>query len=185
MDKKYLAIFDLDGTLFDTGDVNYYAYKDALALYGIELDREYFINKCNSRHYKEFLPVILGGNEHVEAVHEAKKMSYVKNLDKARENRHLFEILKSMRKEYHTAIVTTASRQNVMDILRHFGYESLFEFMVTQEDIVKAKPDPQGFLMCMEHFGTDRDHTVIFEDSEVGIKAAKATGAAVFVVEQM
>ena len=37
--KDYLALFDLDGTLFDTGDVNYYAYKDALEPYEIKLDK--------------------------------------------------------------------------------------------------------------------------------------------------
>ena len=41
---KKLVLFDLDGTLFDTGDVNYYAYKDALAPFGITLDKEYFVN---------------------------------------------------------------------------------------------------------------------------------------------
>ena len=30
MPKKKLAIFDMDGTLVDTKDVNFYAYKEAL-----------------------------------------------------------------------------------------------------------------------------------------------------------
>lgn len=34
--KDYLAIFDLDGTLFDTGEVNYVSYREALRPYGIE-----------------------------------------------------------------------------------------------------------------------------------------------------
>ena len=50
MDKKYLALFDLDGTLFETGEVNYHAYQDALAPYGITLDKEYFLKRCNGRH---------------------------------------------------------------------------------------------------------------------------------------
>ncbi len=184
MGKCNLALFDLDGTLFDTGDVNYYAYKDALAPFGVELDKDYFVTKCNGRHYTEFLPIIMGDSDHIEEVHKAKKNTYVANLDKARENKHLFEIIKSLKDAYHLAVVTTASRQNATDILKHFGYDNLFEYMITQEDITKVKPDPQGFLLAMEHFGIDAAHTMIFEDSDVGIKAAEASGATVFVVDQ-
>ena len=72
-----------------------------------------------------------------------------------------------------------------MDILCYFGYEDLFEFLVTQEDITKVKPDPEGFLIAMKHFDVGAERTVIFEDSEVGAMAARATGATVFLVNQM
>ena len=93
MAKKYLALFDLDGTLFDTGEVNYYAYKDALAPFGVEFDKTYFVEKCNGRHYTEFLPKIMGTSEHIEEVHKLKKSAYANNLDKAKINLHLFEII--------------------------------------------------------------------------------------------
>ena len=68
-----------------------------------------------------------------------------------------------------------------MDILSHFGYDKLFELIVTQDDITKVKPDPQGFIIAMDHFGSAPEDTVIFEDSDVGIMAARATGASVMV----
>lgn len=182
--KKKLALFDLDGTLFDTGEVNYWAYKDALLAYGADLEKEYFISKCNGRHYTEFLPEIMGNTEHIEAVHKAKKNNYAANLHKARANKHLFELIKLMQKEYHIAIVTTASRKNALDILEYFGYFDLFEYIVAQEDITKVKPDPQGFNLAMEYFDVLAKDTIIFEDSEVGILAARLTGAAVMVVDK-
>lgn len=184
MEKKLLALFDLDGTLFDTRDVNYCAYRDALAPFGVDLDRDYFAEYCNGRHYTQFLPAMMGGTEHIEEVHRRKKRAYAENLDKARANAHLFEMIRTMGDTYHTAIVTTASRQNTMDILNHFGCASLFEYILTQEDITRVKPDPQGFLMAMEHFGIDAAHTVIFEDSPVGIQAARQSGATVLVAAQ-
>lgn len=184
MEKKMLALFDLDGTLFDTGDVNFYAYKDALLPFGITLNRDYYVNECNGRHYTEFLPAIMGSTEHIEEVHQRKKNAYVENLDKARINVHLLEMVKLIRQEYHTAIVTTASKKNAEDILKFFSCEDLFEYMVAQEDITKLKPDPEGFLLAMKHFETDPEHTVIFEDSGVGIQAAKATGASVMTINQ-
>ena len=184
MEKKLVALFDLYGTLFDTSDVNYYDYRDALAPSSVELDREYFQTFCNGRHYTEFLPKIMGNADHIEEVHKRKKNTYAANLPKARANTHLFEMINAMAPVYHLAIVTTASRQNATDILKHFGYGDLFGLLVTQEDITRVKPDPQGFLLAMAHFGMDAEHTVIFEDSPVGIQAARATGASVMVVNQ-
>lgn len=184
MEKKYLAIFDLDGTLFDTGEVNYYSYRKALEPFGIELDKEYYVTRCNGRHYTEFLPQIVGREADVEKIHALKKAIYVENLDKSRENVHLFQIVRAIKPMYHVAVVTTASRKNTEDILRYFGYQDLFEYIVTQEDITKPKPDPAGFYLAMEHFGANPENTVIFEDSDVGIQAARAAGAAVMAVNR-
>lgn len=183
-EKEYLALFDLDGTLFDTGDVNYYSYQDALQPYGVELDRGYFIKECNGRHYTEFLPVIMGTEKYIEEVHKAKKAAYANHLNRAQVNFHLFQLIQSMRNQYDTAVVTTASRKNTMDILGHFGYIDYFDLIITQEDITRVKPDPEGFIKAMDFFQKDAAHTVIFEDSEAGLQAAKSAGAAVFAVQQ-
>lgn len=74
MEKNFLAIFDLDGTLFDTREVNYYAYKEALAVFEVGLDKDFFLKECNGRHYTEFLPQIMGSKKHVEDVHRAKRI---------------------------------------------------------------------------------------------------------------
>lgn len=49
-----LIIVDLDGTLFDTKDVNYHAYKEAIAPYGYDMDYKYYCEFCNGRHYLDF-----------------------------------------------------------------------------------------------------------------------------------
>ena len=76
--KNCLAIFDLDGTLFDTTEVNYYAYKEALQMYGYNLNHDLFTEECNGRHYKEFLPVIVANLDHIEEIHNYKKKSIFK-----------------------------------------------------------------------------------------------------------
>lgn len=180
--KDKLAICDLDGTLFDTSSVNYLAYKKAMAPYGINLNKDYFVKKCNGRHYTEFVPKIMGTDKYLEQVHRDKKRYYEENLQEARANQHLFRILTSIKTEYFLAIVTTASKKNTQEILQYFKYEDLFDFIVSQEDIINAKPDPEGFLKVMDYFKIDAEHTIIFEDSDVGIEAAKKTGASVFII---
>jgi len=177
--KKKLAIFDLDGTLFDTKDVNYHAYKAALNECGYDMSYDYYCNYCNGRHYTTFLAAILGeDNQIIQTVHNQKKRLYSKYLNKAVCNEHLFRLISAMREQYYTAIVTTASRQNVNDILEYAGEkESYFDLILTAEDFSRTKPDPEGFLMAMERFGVSPEDTIIWEDSEVGLDAAKASGA--------
>ena len=181
--KEFLALFDLDGTLFDTTQVNYSAYQEALQPYGVKLDQAYFTEQYNGRHYTEFLPGLAGVGVDPEAVHAAKKAVYGKHLGKARANRQLFQMIETMQSKYHTAIVTTASRKNTCEILEYFQYSGYFELLVTQEDVIKKKPDPEGFIRAMEYFGMDAQHTIIFEDSDAGIAAAREVGAGVFVVD--
>ena len=49
--------------------------------------------------------------------------------------------------------------------------------MLTHDDIVNSKPDPEGFLKAMKFFNARPQETIIFEDSEVGLQAAERSGA--------
>lgn len=173
-----LIIVDLDGTLFDTKDVNYHAYRDALAFYGYDIDYDYYCKFCNGRHYLDFLPQITTTNETIlTAIHKKKKKAYRKYLDKAILNKGLVDIIRLMKAEYKTAVVTTASKENCEDILEKFKLEKLFDLILTHDDISEVKPDPEGFLKAMQYFDATPEETIIFEDSEVGLLAAESSAA--------
>lgn len=174
-----LVITDLDGTLFDTKDVNYHAYRVAMKPYGYDLDYEYYCKFCNGRHYTEFLPQLAITDEEIlSKIHESKKKLYQNYLDKAVLNTGLIDIIKALQKfGYKTAIVTTASKENCIDILNKFQIYNLFDLILTQNDIKKTKPDPEGFVKAMNYFAAEPDETIIFEDSDVGLEAAQRSGA--------
>ena len=174
-----LIIVDLDGTLFDTKDVNYHAYKDAIQPYGYDMDYKYYCEFCNGRHYLDFLPQITTTDEAVlSEMHRAKKSAYNNHLDKAVLNQGLVDILKAMRSTgCKTAVVTTASKQNCYDILSRFGIMDMFDLVLTHDDIAKSKPNPEGFLKAMSYFNCTLEETIIFEDSDVGLEAAERSGA--------
>ena len=73
--------------------------------------------------------------------------------------------------------MTTASKENCTDILNKFQIYNLFDLILTQNDIKKTKPDPEGFVKAMNYFAAEPDETIIFEDSDVGLKAAQRSGA--------
>lgn len=182
---KKLALFDLDGTLFNTNDVNYFAYDTALKEYGYSISYEYYCKHCNGRHYTVFLPDILNNNkELMEMIHDRKKELYHTFLNKVIVNEHLFNIIKLLKEKYYVAIVTTASKKNTFEILDYFGKRELFDLILTQEDICKSKPNPEGFIKAMNYFNIESKDTLIFEDSPVGIEAANKSGSTVFVVNK-
>ncbi len=178
---KKLAVFDLDGTLFDTKDVNYTAYSQALAECGVkcEIDYRFYCNFCNGNSYRVFLPLLVPGitESGIQKVHEAKMRIYKDCLEHAWKNNHLFSMIKLMKEEYLIAVATTASRVNTEDILNCFSVKEMFDFIITREDVVNAKPAPDCFVKAMSMAGVSSEDTIIFEDSETGLAAAAASGA--------
>lgn len=174
MKKQGLIAVDLDGTLIDTVAVNAESYRRALESFGFTLDYDYYAAYCNGSHYRAFLRPLMGGNpsaEDVERVHDLKKQYYAASMDIARKNEALFVILEALRPTHYLAVVTTGSRQNATEMLDHFHCTDWFDLILTQEDVVNNKPDPEGYLKAMAHFGVDAAHTMIFEDSAPGLAA--------------
>lgn len=185
--KNKLAIFDLDGTLFDTRTVNYKAYKYALDQYGVPLDFEEFASQFNGRLYKTYMPKlmgeVLGTDENIEDAHNLKIKKYPEFLGDAIKNESLFSMIDCMKEEFHIALVTTGATDNVYQILDYFDVRDKFELILTQNDVEKKKPNPEGFVKAMNHFGISNDNTIVFEDSDVGIEAAKSAGCVTYVVK--
>ena len=174
--KNKLAIFDLDGTLFDTKDVNYNAYQNAIKMLGIDAEIDYnnFCNLYNGKNYREFLPKIIPDitEEQMKNIHNFKKNIYTQYLDKARKNELLFLMIQEIKEKFYISIVTNASKKNVEDILEKFFVKKLFDLLITHEDVESPKPSAEGFLKAMRYFNISKENTIIFEDSEIGIQAA-------------
>ena len=184
--KQKLAIFDLDGTLFDTVPANFAAYKATLEKYGFSIDRDYFAQRCNGRYYKDFLPEIIGQDSALmETIHKEKIASYPRYFSHIRENKGLFALMEALSSSYHIALVSTAARESVFAILELFGKVSAFDLILTQAEVAKKKPAPDGFLAAMAYFECKAEDTLIFEDSPEGIAAAKAAGAQCFIVKDI
>lgn len=182
--KNGLVIIDLDGTLINTNDINYHAYNAALREFGFEIDYKYFCEQCNGYSYKSFLPKIMERNdtELMEEIHKRKLKYYSDYLANGKENEFLVDIIRNMRMTKYTALVTTASKKNTMELLEYFNLVDLFDGIYTSEDVKRPKPDPEGYLKAMSDFGISAEDVVVFEDADVGIVAAEKIGASCYKV---
>lgn len=59
----------------------------------------------------------------------------------------------------------------------------LFDIIFTIDDVENGKPDPEGFFKAMDYFKVKPENTIIFEDSKIGLTAARKTGANIYVVD--
>jgi beta-phosphoglucomutase-like phosphatase (HAD superfamily) len=62
-------------------------------------------------------------------------------------------------------------------MVRQSGLDEYFEFLVSNEDVSRSKPDPEIYAAGMARMGVTPAETIIVEDSPHGVEAARRSGA--------
>ena len=60
--------------------------------------------------------------------------------------------------------------------------DAYLEFTLSNQDVSRAKPDPEIYAKCIQRLGARPEECLVLEDNQNGIKAAEAAGAHVMVV---
>lgn len=84
-------------------------------------------------------------------------------------------------------IVSGALRSEIELALGVLGVRALVAHIVAAEDVLRCKPDPEGYLLAVGWLRAmaseiPREHVVVIEDSLAGIDAANAAGLPVWAV---
>ena len=85
--------------------------------------------------------------------------------------------------DLYLALVTSSEKVITEKLLKMAGVYEIFNLILTRDDCPKHKPDPWPYLKAMEISKMSADECLIFEDSNVGLAAATASGAHVVKVE--
>ena len=72
----------------------------------------------------------------------------------------------------------TGQRDNIDHAIDWLGLREGLDGILCGADTQRPKPDPDCFLRAMEAEGVTPDRTLIFEDSKIGLEAARRSGAA-------
>jgi HAD superfamily hydrolase (TIGR01509 family) len=86
--------------------------------------------------------------------------------------------------ETPVALASNSPRFLVDDALRSAGLDDAFEIIVTGDDVERAKPAPDIYLLACERLGVAPGDALALEDSASGVAAAKAAGLTVVGVPQ-
>lgn len=74
------------------------------------------------------------------------------------------------------AITTSAVAAAIEAILERFGLRDAFALIVDGSEVRHGKPDPEAYLLTAKKLGVAPEECIVFEDSEVGVLAAKRAG---------
>lgn len=74
------------------------------------------------------------------------------------------------------AVTSSAVRASIEEILRRFGLRDLFAAIVDGSEVMQGKPDPEAYIVTASLLAVKPEECVVFEDSTVGVQAAKAAG---------
>ena len=87
------------------------------------------------------------------------------------------ELLEFLKKNNKQMILATSSDLHLAEALTEGkDVRKYFSHLITAEDVVHGKPDPEVFLISAKKAGASPEKTVVFEDSFNGIRAAHAAG---------
>jgi len=174
--KAYL--FDCDGTVADSMPLHYLAWSQALGEWGCKFSEERFYELGG-------VPIVeiielLGREQGIEMpipqVAKRKEELYFEHLPKLQCVREVQEHIEVQHGRIPFAIVSGSTRDSVEASLRTIGLLERFEVLVCAGDYVKSKPDPEPFLMAAEQLGVPPEACLVFEDTQIGIDAAKKAG---------
>ncbi|HVG24025.1 MAG TPA: HAD family phosphatase [Thermoanaerobaculia bacterium] len=74
------------------------------------------------------------------------------------------------------AITSSAVGSSIDAILRRLGLRDAFALIVDGSEVVQGKPDPEAYLLTARKLGVRPEECIVFEDSSVGVEAAKRAG---------
>ncbi len=81
------------------------------------------------------------------------------------------------------ALASNSPRHFVDGVLADLGMTGVFDVVVTIEDVVRRKPDPEMLHVALARFGVAPGAAVVFEDSRPGVQAALAAGCPVILLD--
>jgi HAD superfamily hydrolase (TIGR01509 family) len=176
--KAYL--FDCDGTVADSMPLHYIAWSKALGEWNCPFEEDLFyawggmpvteiIEALNEKH---------GLNMPVAAVAKKKEEFYFQILPQLKAVPEVLEHIVASHGKIPFAVVSGSARDSVTASLTTLNLLDRFDAIVCAGEYEKSKPDPEAFLMAAAKLAVDPQDCLVFEDTDMGIQAAKAAGMA-------
>jgi len=175
------VLWDLDGTLVDSEEYHWRAWKETMDRAGVGLTRQDFLASFGQRN-DAILAKWLGekaapgeieqiGNDKEERYRELVRQEGLLPLPGAAE-----WVERLHREGWRQAIASSAPRSNVETVLDALRMRPWFQAAVSAEDVREGKPAPDVFLAAAARLGAEPHGCVVVEDARAGVEAARRAG---------
>jgi pyrophosphatase PpaX len=178
MKKIEAVLFDVDGTLLDTREFIYQAYRHTLQSHGLpvrSLDEIAVImstGKSLQESYRYFSPTYDIGK-----LCETHRTFQAENLSLSVPFPNTHKTLKELKDAgVKTAAITTRSKRTSIKTLATSGLADYFDVILSGEDVERPKPHPEALLKVLKQLEIQPEKAVMVGDTEADILAGKSAG---------
>lgn len=172
-------IFDCDGTLADTMPAHYRAWLAVLGPLGIPFPepRFYAMGGMPTGTIVRVLAAEVGVRvTDVDAVVREKEHLFLAHIGAVTRIEPVARVAAAYRGTLPLAVASGGYRDTVARTLAQVGLHDWFDATVTAEDTERHKPEPDVFLEAARRLGVEPARCVVFEDTDIGLEAARRAG---------
>lgn len=190
-DKIKAVIFDMDGVLIDAKDWHYEALNKALGLFGMGISRYDHLVTYDGLPTKKKLEMLSmerglpkGLHDFINRIKQQYTMEFI--FSKCRPLfQHEYALSGLKKKGYLLGVCSNSIRKTVETMVEKAGILEYFDVLLSNEDVTRAKPDPEMYEKAITKLKLKPRQCLIIEDNENGIKAATASGAHLLKVDSI
>ena len=172
-------IFDCDGTLADTMPAHYKAWLALLGRFNIPFPEPRFY-AMGGMPTASIIRVLAGEVgvvvTDVDAMVLEKERTFLTYLDAVTCIEPVLVIAAAYRGKLPIAVASGGYRDTITRTLDRLNIRDWFDAMVTAEDTPRHKPEPDVFLEAAKRLRVDAAKCVVFEDTDIGLEAARRAG---------
>jgi len=175
------VIWDVDGTIVDTAELHFQAWHTIFAKRGFNFSNENFRKDFGMRNdmvIRNFLGEHIGGQD-AQAISDEKNRIYRNALQKSnlRPMSGALALLEALyMRGVPMAVASSAACQNIEIVLRTLGIQHMFQAIVSGEEVIHGKPNPEIYQKAATKLQIEARHCVVIEDAIGGITGACAAG---------
>lgn len=175
-------LFDMDGVLIDAKEWHYEALNRALGLFGYEISRTDHIHSYDGLPTKDKLNLISETSNLPYSLHDfinKLKQKYtmeIINQKCAPIFQHEYALSRLKENGYVMAVCSNSIRMTIEAMMDKAELKDYLDLIMSNEDVARAKPDPEIYEKAMERLGLRPEECLILEDNKNGILAAKRSG---------
>ena len=174
-------IFDCDGTLADTMPAHFVAWTAMLTRHGIPFTETRFY-ELGGMPTAQIIRVLSQETgipiTDVNAMVQEKEVAFLEFLHAVKPLEKVVAVAQAFRGKLPIAVASGGYRDTIVRTLDVLGIRAWFDAMVTAEDTVHHKPEPDVFLEAARRLGVPPEFCVVFEDTDIGLLAAHRAGMA-------
>lgn len=174
-----LVIFDMDGLMFATEQVNYRAFTEIVKEEGYEPTFEQFTGflGMNARDIQKKYYSYYGENVDAEGIYKkvgqrAKQIICKEGVPEKAGLRQLLKVVKE--KELLAAVASGSDTEVIKEYLERTGLTPYFDMVLSSKEVKRGKPYPDIFLEICQQLNVKTEETIVLEDSANGVQAALA-----------